>query len=406
MASMSTLILRHATVGDTVVDVAITDGAITDVGHDLVAAADAADAVDVIDLTGHVLAPAAVEPHTHLDKAFLANVVPNPSGDLGGAIAAMREAYERFDVTDTARRAVAAITMFARNGATIIRTHVDVTEAGGLEPLRAVLEARDACRAVADVEIVALCGFPVLGPLGVDQRALLGEAMDMGADLVGGCPHLEQEATEHGRRAVTEMLVGIAAERGVGLDLHTDETLDPEMLCVLDLVDAVANGFSGPVTASHCVSLSVQEHRRQREIADAVAGAGIGIVALPQTNLYLQGRATSQLVPRAITPIAILLQAGVAVAAGQDNVQDPFNPIGRADPLETASLLVAAAHVSPDVAYELVSDGGRQVLGRGRVAIEPGSPADLVAFRASSMREAIAMAPGDRRVFRHGIELD
>ncbi|MDQ3311363.1 MAG: N-acyl-D-amino-acid deacylase, partial [Actinomycetota bacterium] len=97
---MSTLILRHATVGDTVVDVAITDGAITDVGHDLDAAA---DAVDVIDLTGHVLAPAAVEPHTHLDKAFLANVVPNPSGDLDGAIAAMREAYERFDVTDTAR---------------------------------------------------------------------------------------------------------------------------------------------------------------------------------------------------------------------------------------------------------------------------------------------------------------
>jgi cytosine deaminase len=150
----------------------------------------------------------------------------------------------------------------------------------------------------------------------------------------------------------------------------------------------------------------VQEHRRQREIADAVAGAGIGIVALPQTNLYLQGRATSQLVPRAITPIAILLQAGVAVAAGQDNVQDPFNPIGRADPLETASLLVAAAHVSPDLAYELVSDGGRQVLGRGRVAVERGSPADLVAVRASSMREAIAMAPGDRRVFRHGVELD
>lgn len=396
-------VLRNANVDGAVVDVVLRDGHIAATAPAGMTSPPAVQAgATETDLDGYVLLPSAVEPHAHLDKAFLADVVHNPSGDLDGAVDAMREAYSRFSVTGTGERAARAIRMFAVNGATTIRTHVDITEFGGLGPLQAVLDAREACRDVAEVEIVALCGFPVLGTAGANQRALLGEAMDMGADIVGGCPHLEPGPP----RQVTEYLVGVAASREHGLDLHTDETLDPEMLCLLDLVAAVQDGFAHPMTASHCVSLSVQAPARQVQIAEQLAAAGIGVVALPQTNLYLQGRGSSQGVARGITPVQVLLAAGVAVAAGQDNIQDPFNPLGRGCPLDTAGLMVAAAHLSPGDAYESVSNGARRVLRRQLVTIAAGSPADLLAVRAGSLREAIAMAPPDRLVWRAGQALD
>jgi len=101
----------------------------------------------------------------------------------------------------------------------------------------------------------------------------------------------------------------------------------------------VLDGFAHSATASHCVSLGMQDAPRQREIAELVAGAGIGVVALPHTNLYLQGRGSAPM-PRGLTAVAALRDAGVNVAAGADNLQDPFNPMGRGCPFETASLMV------------------------------------------------------------------
>jgi cytosine deaminase len=163
------------------------------------------------------------------------------------------------------------------------------------------------------------------------------------------------------------------------------------------------SGFEHPVAASHCVSLGMQTPEVQAEVAKEVAEAGVSVFCLPQTNLFLQGRDHPTATPRGLTAVRALQDAGVLVAAGADNVQDPFNPVGRSDPLETAALLVMAGHQTPDDAYRMVSNDVREGIGMPRLSIEVGSPADLVVIDAASPREAIADAPMSRRVYRRGV---
>lgn len=337
---------------------------------------------------GWIELPAFAEPHAHLDKAFLAEVVTNPTGDLMGAIRAMEASRDLISLQDTIERAERAARLMLANGATAIRTHADLTVETGLMSVEALLTVRERLRDELDLQVVALCGWPALGLAGADQRALLRDAIDAGVDLVGGCPHLEEDPV-----AATELFLEVAADAGIGVDLHTDETLDPSHLALDDLARLVmASGFPYPVTASHCVSLGVQPLEVQHEVAERVAAAGIGVIVLPHTNLFLQGRAHESATPRGLAPVAVLRRAGVTVAAGGDNLQDPFNPVGRGDPLETASLMVMAAHQLPDDALASVSTAARTVMGLHR--------RDTVLVRAATVREAIAFGPAERIVRR------
>jgi cytosine deaminase len=198
-------------------------------------------------------------------------------------------------------------------------------------------------------------------------------------------------------------VLDVAAANDRAIDLHVDETLDVGRLTLRDLARQVRDrGFTGAVAASHCCSLAVQDEATQEAVAAEVADAGIAVIPLPQTNLYLQGRQHRVSVPRALAPIDVLRRAGVTVAAGGDNVQDPFNPVGRSDPLETASLLVVAGHQFASVAYDMVSNESRAAMGLPRVTMAVGDPADLVAIDAPNTRAAVADAPADRMVFRRG----
>jgi cytosine deaminase len=284
------------------------------------------------------------------------------------------------------------------NGVTSIRTHADLTVANGMCSVEALVQVRERLRGLVDVQVCALAGWPSIGPEGADQRALIRDAIAGGVDLVGGCPHLEADPA-----AANENFLTMAGEAGLPLDLHTDETLDPSIVGLDDLAQRVIDtGFSHGVTASHCVSLGMQAEYRQREIADKVADAGISVVALPHTNLFLQGRQHQSKMPRALTAVRALRTAGVAVAAGADNLQDPFNPVGRADPLETAGLMIMATHLLPDEALASVSSVARVALGLAPLSIEPGARADLIALPARSVREAIAMGPQPRLVISAG----
>ena len=149
--------------------------------------------------------------------------------------------------------------------------------------------------------------------------------------------------------------------------------------------------------------LGIQPVDVQREIAEKVAAAGISIVALPSTNLFLQGRQQQQAMPRALTAVAALRDAGVNVCAGYDNLQDPFNPVGRGDCLETASLMVSAAHLLPHDAYHSVSGAVRQAMRLPTAGVQPGNTADLLLVPAHTTREAIASAPTQRTVIRGGV---
>ena len=296
---MGDLVLGGATLLDgTVADVRLRDGFIVAIGQ-LPAEPDD----ERLDLAGHVVSPSAVEPHAHLDKAFLAERVTNRTGDLLGAIEAMVAARPDLSVEETIERAERAARLLASNGYCAVRSHADTTIDHGLRSIEALVEVRRRVADAIDIQIVALCGWPTAGPAGVEQRALLHAAMDTGADVVGGCPHLDPLGT----RPATEVLLQIAADCGAPIDLHTDETLQGDVDGLSELAELVtATGFAHPVTASHCVSLGVQTPQRQQEIAEAVAAAGIAVVALPGTNLFLQGRGHDQAMPRGLTAVRTL----------------------------------------------------------------------------------------------------
>lgn len=256
---------------------------------------------------------------------------------------------------------------------------------------------RERLRGVVELQIVALAG-PVAGSAGAESRALLEESLRAGADLVGGIPSLEVD-----HEGSLRELFAIAEAFGAGLDLHVDETLAPDARVLRMLAERVIEtGFAGSVTASHCVSLSEQPLADIRETAARVAEAGIGVVALPQTNLYLQGRGPAASVPRGITAVALLAEAGVTVAGGGDNWRDPFNPMGRIDPMETASLLVSAGHRLVSDAYGRVSTAARAVMGLEPAEVREGAEANLLAIRAENLEEAVGRASDDRVVISHG----
>ena len=347
---------------------------------------DDAPSKQIVDAKGALLTSSLAEPHAHLDKAFLSERISNPTGDLMGAINAMESGRDQITVDDTIARAERAVRLMVSNGVTAIRTHADVTEWNSLDSIEALLEVRNRTREIVEIQIVALLGWPLSGDLGQANLALGKKAIKLGADILGGCPHLDVDPV-----GANIALLQLASELGCGLDLHTDEHTDAHRVSLEDLAERViATKFAHSVTASHCVSLGMQTEDAQQRICEKVALASIGVVALPHTNLFLQGRDKSTAPPRGLTAISKLRRAGVRVAAGADNLQDPFNPLGSGDPLETAALMVLAAHQLPDDAFDAISNTAKSVIGTAQSHLKIGDRADLMLTQADSLREAIA----------------
>lgn len=358
--------LRGATLADgSTVDVAVDAGIVTSVR-----AADPT-AHDGVDLTGYVLLTAPAEPHAHLDKALSWDELKPELGDLHDAIATWKSGSVRFDEQSFHRRARDAALALLRNGTTAVRTHVDIL--AGDDPLRgirAVAAVRRELAGLMDIEIVALIKA-------YSDVELLYAALDAGADLVGGSPHNAPDA-----EAELDRLLSAAETRGVGTDLHTDEFLHGDHHTIADYAARAGTWPAERIrTASHCTRLGTMTPDELDRLLPRIAAARLGVVANPITNLYLQGRDCASSVPRGITAISALRAAGVVVAAGADNVRDPFNPLGRSDALETAMLTVIAGHVHPDEAIDMVTDSARAVMGLPVAGPRVGAVADLVAVR-------------------------
>ncbi|WP_024802735.1 amidohydrolase family protein [Nocardia sp. BMG51109] len=370
------------------VDVRIADGRVTSVTP----AAGGPVGESALDLTGHLLLPAPAEPHAHLDKALSFDEIAPPMGDLTAAIESWENHTPRLTVDGIAARARSAALRMLSNGTTAVRSHVNLLRGGDpLRGVRALVRVRDELADIMTVQLVALTPYAV-------GDKVLHEALDLGVDLVGGHPHQTPDPSGDLQR-----LLAVARQRGVGVDMHTDEQLNPGMLTLEDLARTVRE-WPAPrsVTASHCVSLGMTDPGTRARVIDAVRAADLGIVTLPITNLFLQGRGHPTATPRGLTAVRALLDAGVRVAGGADNLRDPYNPMGRGDALETAMLLVTAAHLTPREAYHAVSEAARDVMSLPRAGVEPGARADLLAIAATNLEDAVATAPADRYVLRHG----
>ncbi|MFF0423110.1 amidohydrolase family protein [Streptomyces sp. NPDC004520] len=355
-ADSTSLLLSHARLTDgRTVDVRLVGGRIEAVGT----AGSLTSTGARVDLGGYLLLPAAAEPHAHADTAL--------SADTPGPVSYAPEEVQR--------RATEATLLQLGHGATALRAHVRIGDVQGLGPLEAVLQARRSLRGLADLTAVAAPRL-LTGVAGADGLAMLRDAVKMGAGVVGGRPDLDPDPAGY-----VEALLGVAAEHGVPVDLHTDGD-DPARLARLA---AMAGGLRPGVTIGPCAGLSRLPPDAAHRTADRLAAAGMTVVCLPQG-----GCGGTEL--RGAAPVRLLRAAGVRVAAGSGALRDVANPVGRGDPLEAAYLLASLGGLAPQEAYGAVSAEARAVMGLPEVRVEAGFPAELLAVRGERLAGVLSLA--------------
>ena len=288
-------------------------------------------------------------------------------------------------------------------GVTRFRSHVDVDSIGGLRPLEGVLAARERCRDIADVQIVAFPQEGIFKDKGTDD--LMWQAMEAGADLVGGMPFNEASPAESARHIA--LAFEIAAHHDADIDMHVDETDDPDAKTLEMLAEqTMASGWQGRVTAGHTCALAGYEEDYANRVIGLVRDAGIHMIVNPATNLMLQGRGDAQPKRRGITRVRELLEAGVNVSCGQDCIRDTFYPYGRGDPLEVMFLASHAAHMSRpheiETAFDMQTGAAARVMGLTDYGAEPGCVADLVIIDAADPLEALTRRADRTHVIKRG----
>ena len=389
-------ILHHARLKDDgpLVDIGMAGGRIVALEANLVAN-HGAKAAQEWDLAGRVVLPGLVDAHTHLDKTY--STIENQSGTLGEAIQVWRRIKERQTHADVQARARHALQIAIANGVTAMRSHIDIGKSGQLVALEALLDLREEMRDLIDLQLVAL-GWSGGGP---ENRAMMEEALMLGADLIGGAPAL----TSHPQHEI-DTAFAIAQKMGKPIDLHIDETEDAAMLTLEYLAEqTIKHGMEGQVTAGHCCSLAFVDQETAARVIDKVAEAQLHIVTLPSCNLVLMGR-TMQPTPRGITRVKELLARGVNVSAASDNVHDPFNPFGSYDLLHIANLNAHAAHLTGEGelyrSLQMVTTHPAKALGLPNYGLALGMKADLVVLDAYRLLDSVLSPPPRLATFKAG----
>lgn len=357
-----------------------------------------------VDAAGQLTTPAFVEPHIHLDKALTADRArENASNVFEESIAIMREVKRGYTVDDVASRATEVIRWLVGHGVTFIRSYVDVDTITGLVALEGVLAARERCRRLAHLELIAFPQEGILCDPGTDE--LLVRAMERGADVVGGMPFaelIEEDARRH-----TDLVFEIARRFDRDVQMHVDETDDPGATTLhYYAVKARREGWSGRVSADHATALAAYDDTYAARVIGLVARARMSVVVLPG-KLMRGGVRDREPRRRGLTRVKELLAAGVNVAYGQDVVKDGFIPVfGTGDPLQTGFLLAYGAQFATradiETLYDMATVNGARLMRIADYGIEVGRRADLVVVAAPSVQEAYRTQPPRLAVIHDG----
>ena len=397
---MLDLILRRANLADgrRGVDVGVS-------GERIVAVRPALDAPArrEVDASGCLLAPPFVDCHFHMD-ATLSLGLPrmNRSGTLLEGIALWGELKPLLTHEAVVERALRYCDLAVSQGLLAVRSHVDVCD-DRLLAARALLEVRRRVAPYLDLQLVA---FPQDGYFRAPGAAdNLRRALDLGVEVVGGIPHFERTTAEGA--ASVRALCELAAERGLRVDMHCDETDDPMSRHVETLAfETQRLGLGGRVTGSHLTSMHSMDNYYASKLIPLIAEAGVHAVANPLINITLQGRHDTYPKRRGLTRVAELRDAGAVVAFGQDCVMDPWYAFGAADMLDVAhmGLHVAMLTGRADAAwcFEAVTTQPAAILGLEGYGIAPGCFADMVLFDARDPVEAIRLRAARLLVVRRG----
>lgn len=348
--------------------------------------------------------PPFIEPHIHLDTTQTAGEPSwNLSGTLFEGIERWAERKALLTHEDVKQRAIQTLKWQIANGIQFVRTHVDVSDPN-LVALKAMLEVREEMKEWVELQIVA---FPQEGILSYPNgKALLEEALKLGADVIGAIPHFEF-TREYGVESL-HYVFDLAEKYQVLVDVHCDEIDDEQSRFIETLATlAYERGIGHRVTASHTTAMHSYNGAYASRLFRLLKMADINFVANPLVNIHLQGRFDSYPKRRGITRVKEMLEANINVCFGHDDVFDPWYPMGTANMLQ---VLHMGLHVCQIMGYEQINDSlklischsARTLNVQDRYGIEVGKPANLLILPAENGFDAVRRQVPVRYSIRHG----
>lgn len=397
---MLDLVLRNCVLADgrQGIDIGIESGRIVALQPALIA-----DAAQTIDAAGQLVSAPFVDAHFHMDST-LSYGLPrvNQSGTLLEGIALWGELKPLLTQEALVERALTYCDWAVAKGMLAIRSHVDICDPR-LLAVDALLHVRERVKPYLDLQLVAFPQDGVLrSPAAMEQ---LKRALDKGVDVVGGIPHFERTMAD-GAESV-RLLCELAAERGLRVDMHCDESDDPLSRHIETLAYHTQRlGLQGRVTGSHLTSMHSMDNYYVSKLIPLIKDAGVAVVANPLINITLQGRHDSYPKRRGMTRVPELLAAGIDVAFGHDCVMDPWYSLGSADMLEVAQMGLHVAQMTGQDAmrgcFDAVTSVPAKILGLQDYGVAVGCKADLVLLQARDPVEAIRLRATRLAVIRGG----
>ncbi len=353
-----------------------------------------------LDLGGRLVLPGLVETHIHLDKACILSRCHLHQGTLAEAIAQTRLAKADFTEADIYTRGAAVLEQAIIQGTTHMRTHLEIDPGIGLTGLRAVRRLQADYAWAVTLEI---CVFPQEGMLdNPGTEALLCQALDEGAEVLGGCPYTDSDPQAQIRR-----LFELAVAYDRDLDLHLDFDLQVAGMTLGEVIRCtLQHGWQGRVTVGHVTKLSALPQPELLAMGRALAEAGVQVTCLPATDLFLTGRDRFHDKPRGVAPLAQLHQCGVTCSLSSNNIGNPFTPYGDASLVRQANLYANVAQLGTSQELLLclgwISRTSARLLRLERYGLEPGCRADFVVFDVPSPAEVIGRIAPPLMGFKHG----
>ncbi|QHG65532.1 amidohydrolase family protein [Pseudomonas putida] len=391
------LIFRNVRIDDAqpLLDVAVHDGKIAQI-----APAIAARAAQEIEANGNVLIPGFVEGHLHLEKANVMQRKANRSGTLKEAIAVTAALKPMLTREDILERSTQVLRALVQAGSTHVRAHAEFDPVQGFTGLDVVLELREKFRDIIDIQVVA---FPQEGILKLPgMKAMMVEAMEKGANVVGGIPYNDVSPFDH-----IDFVFDLAKRYGKDIDFHQDFADDAEQMTIEYVARrTLAEGYHGRVCVGHLTSLAAVEPERQARIIELLREADISVMCLPATDLHLGARGDSHNIRRTLTPVRALRDGGVNVCLATNNIRNAFTPYGTGDLLNIAQLALPACHLggADDQAtvLSMLTTRPAKALGLHNYGLAVGNDADLVLVDTQAVSDVILDLPARLMVLKRG----
>ncbi|MEO0457867.1 MAG: amidohydrolase family protein [Cyanobacteria bacterium P01_A01_bin.114] len=375
--------------------IAIQAGTITEVTPTLDTAAG-----QTLDADGQLVIPGLVDGHLHLDKALLLGQRPAQTGTFQEALSEtfnLKRGFTAEDIQTRARQIIEAEIAF---GTTAVRSHVEVDPVLKLTSMAALLPLKKEYAWGLTLQLAVFAQEGITNQPGTE--AMLREALEMGGDVIGSAPYVDPDPERN-----IQIIFDLAQAFDCDVDFHLD-FLDDDAPLLLPVVvaETIKRGWQGRVCLGHMTKLASLTPEGLKDTAILLREAGISILALPASDLYMMARKDTHNTRRGVAPIQQLIDLGVNAGIATNNVQNLFTPFGDGDVLKICTLIAQTLQMGTtarqEQCLEMATTRAAQAIGIHDYGIAPGKAADLVIVAASSASEAIGAAPIGRTTIKQG----